>query len=86
MSVRLQELKLFIIAVCKERMNHELPEDIDVTLPVQEAFQLDSISMFELIVNMEEKYVIKIPDNNIENIGKMRLEELVHYLEGQAVN
>jgi len=85
MSVILEELKLFIITVCKERMNHELPDDVDVALPVQAAFQLDSISMFELIVNLEEKYEIKIPDNDIENVGKMRLEELAQYLEGQTV-
>lgn len=85
MSIRLEELKLFIIAVCKERMNHELPDDVDVALPVQQAFQLDSISMFELIVNLEEKYEIKIPDNDIETVGKMPLQELVQYLEGQKV-
>jgi acyl carrier protein len=86
MSEKVEALKKFVVTVCREKMNHEiLDADINLQLPVQEAFQLDSISMFELVVNFEEKYEREIPDDHIEQIGKMRLDELVHYLEGQAV-
>lgn len=85
MTERTAALRSFIIDVCREKMNHELPQDIDESLAVQEAFQLDSISMFELIVNLEEKYERQIPDDDIESIGKMKLEELLQYLEGQKV-
>lgn len=86
MSEQVEILKTFVVTVCREKMNHEiLDADIDLKLPVQEAFQLDSISMFELVVNLEEKYEREIPDDYIEQIGRMRLDELVHYLEGEVV-
>lgn len=85
MAKQIEELRTFIVQVCKEKMNHELPQAIDDNLPLQEAFQLDSISMFELIVNFEEKYDRQIPDDDIDKIGKMKLEDLHQYLEGQTV-
>ncbi len=83
---QVEALKTYIITVCRDKMNHELPNDnIDEQLPIQEAFQLDSISLFELVVNFEDKYDREIPDDHIEQIGQMKLSELVLYLEGQAV-
>ncbi|WP_209280671.1 acyl carrier protein [Paenibacillus athensensis] len=82
---KIQELKQFIVQVCTEKMNMDAPGEIDETAAVEAAYNLDSISMFELIVNLEEKYGLKVPDADIEKIGKMNVAELCAYLTGQTV-
>lgn len=78
-------LRNFIADVCREKMNIEVPEEIDIEGSVEVVFHLDSISMFELIVNLEEKFGVKVPDQDIERIGKMNLLQLSEYFEGRTV-
>jgi acyl carrier protein len=73
----------FIRKVCEERMNIELSEEIDFKDPVIKSFKLDSISIFELVVTLEEEYGIGIPDTDVDKISKMSLYELSEYLECQ---
>ncbi|MFD2671159.1 acyl carrier protein [Marinicrinis sediminis] len=86
MNEQVIELQSYIKQVCEEKMNMEVPAETDAALPIEQAFDLDSISMFELIVNLEEKYGTRVPETDIEAIGKMNLSELVAYLEGQKAN
>lgn len=75
-----QELKAYIAQVCSTKMNIDVPERIDESVPVADAFDLDSISMYELILNLEEKYKIKVKDDDIAKIGTKTLAELHDYL------
>ncbi|GIQ68873.1 acyl carrier protein [Xylanibacillus composti] len=74
-------VETFIRQVCKEKMNVEVPDRVDPSHPIEQAFELDSISMFELIVNLEEEYGIRIADAEVEQVGNMNLVELASYLE-----
>lgn len=76
------ELQQFIENVLTEKMNAEIPETFDPRKSVEEIYSLDSLSMFELIVNLEEKYGIKVPDDELADFGTRTLEELEAYLEG----
>ncbi len=80
------EVEAFIRQVCKDKMNVEVPEKVDPAEPIEQAFELDSISMFELIVNLEEAYGIRIADAEVEQVGNMNLEELAGYLEGRQAS
>jgi acyl carrier protein len=86
MNNQLEALHQWIREICMEKMNLPAPEQIDETLPVEKAYELDSISMFELIVNLEEKYEVKVPDADVEKVGKMNLTELLMYMEGQKIH
>ncbi|WP_028545841.1 acyl carrier protein [Paenibacillus taiwanensis] len=85
MITKVDGLKNFIASICQEKMNIAIPEVIDTEGAVETVFQLDSISMFELIVNLEDKYDTKVPDDDIERIGRMNLHELCNYFEERTV-
>ncbi|MCG7408934.1 phosphopantetheine-binding protein [Paenibacillus sp. ACRRX] len=85
MIAKVDGLKNFIAGICQEKMNIAIPEVIDTEGAVETVFQLDSISMFELIVNLEDKYDTKVPDDDIERIGRMNLHELCAYFEERTV-
>lgn len=84
MSDSVEKLKAFITMVCREKMNIDVSGEVDHTAMIGEAFDLDSISTYELILNIEEKYQIKVQDDDIEKISKMSLLELDGYLAGAA--
>ncbi len=80
MSNAIQELKAYVTHVCSDKMNIEVPDKIDEKATISEAFDLDSISIYELILNLEEKFSIKVKDEDIAKIGTMTLPELHDYL------
>jgi len=85
MENTLKDLQEFISWVCTEKMNIDLPEKIEATKPIAEAFALDSISMYELIMNLEEKYNFKVEDEHITKIGTMSLEALNAFINEMTV-
>ncbi|MFD2670783.1 acyl carrier protein [Marinicrinis sediminis] len=83
---RIEEMQQLIAQICREKMNMEVEANSDSSAPIEVVYGLDSISLFELIVNLEEKYERKVPDEDIEKIGKMNAAELLDYFEGQGVH
>lgn len=83
---KLEELQSFITDVCATKMNMEVPQEINAEDSVEKSFQLDSISMMELVVNLEERYDCKVPDEDLAELGLKSLPELLAYLEGRSVH
>ncbi|GMK36995.1 hypothetical protein PCCS19_00480 [Paenibacillus sp. CCS19] len=83
---KLEELQSYITEVCVTKMNMEAPQEINLEDNVEKMFQLDSISMMELIVNLEERYGCKVPDEDLAELGLKSLPELLDYLEGRSVH
>jgi len=58
------------------------PEDIDPTLPlIGEGLGLDSIDTLELIVLMEKKYGVKVPDIKVGKEIFSSLNSMAWYIE-----
>ncbi len=58
------------------------PEDIDPTLPlIGEGLGLDSIDTLELIVLMEKKYGVKVPDIKVGKEIFSSLNSMASYIE-----
>lgn len=76
------ELQQFIENVIREKMNMDVPQEIDLQAGVEQAYGLDSIAMFELIVNLEDRFSLKVPDEDLAEFGLKTLAELEGYLEG----
>ncbi|PWW06540.1 acyl carrier protein [Paenibacillus cellulosilyticus] len=83
---KLEELQSFITEVCVTKMNMEVPQEINPEDSVEKSFQLDSISMMELIVNLEERYGCKVPDEDLAELGLKSMPALLAYLEGRSVH
>ncbi|MEC0244266.1 acyl carrier protein [Paenibacillus chitinolyticus] len=77
------EMKALITRICEEKMNMEVKPDVNPKEPIAQEFTLDSISLFELIVNLEEEFQFKVADDDIDKVGKMNIEELHEFIQKQ---
>ena len=82
---KVEIIHTFISELCDDRMNIDLPEEINFNDPLKKSYQLDSISMFEVVVNLEEEYSVGIPNEDVEKISNMSLYQLSEYLESLKV-
>lgn len=80
MNTTQDALHTFIVKVCQEKMNIEVPSDADLNQEIGKAYDLDSISMYELILNLEEQYGFKVADDDIAKIEGMNIEQLSQYI------
>ncbi|MEY9094885.1 acyl carrier protein [Paenibacillus sp. RC84] len=79
------EMKALITRICEEKMNMEVKPDVDPEEPIAQEFSLDSISLFELIVNLEEEFQFKVADDDIDKVGKMNIAELHEFIQRQQL-
>lgn len=61
-----------------EKLNVDI-EDIKMETSFSDDLEADSISLFELVMSIEDEFDIEIDDDNIENISTVG--DIVHYLE-----
>ncbi|MBK9991851.1 MAG: acyl carrier protein [Verrucomicrobia bacterium] len=75
----IDDLSAFITTTCREKMNIEIAGDVPAGASIEQAFGLDSISTYELILALEERYKRKVADADIPKIAKMTIAELHAY-------
>ena len=73
-----QDVREFILRTVVEDMNNPIDRD---TLPADSpvgagGLDLDSLSLIELMIRLEQRFGSEIPDGDIEPLGAMSLGEL----------
>jgi acyl carrier protein len=58
------------------------PDDVSPEKSFTEDLDVDSLSMVEVVVAAEEKFGVKIPDNEVQNLKTVR--DAVSYIEKNA--
>ncbi|WP_326908909.1 acyl carrier protein [Sedimentibacter sp. MB31-C6] len=67
-----------IRSLVAEKLNVDI-EDIKMETSFSDDLEADSISLFELVMSIEDEFDIEIDDDNIESISTVG--DIVHYLE-----
>lgn len=72
------DVRDFILRTVVEDMNTPLDADIDDASPVGAGgMDLDSLSLIELMLRLEQRFGAQVPDGDIELLGAMSLGEVV---------
>jgi acyl carrier protein len=72
------DVREFILRTVIEDMNTPLGAEINDESPVGAGgMDLDSLSLIELMLRLEQRFGSEIPDGDIEPLGAMSLGELV---------
>lgn len=58
------------------------PEEITMSSDFKEDLGIDSLDIFEIIMELEELYAIEIPTEDLEDMKKVA--DLVHYLDAKV--
>lgn len=58
------------------------PEDIDDSKSFTDDLQADSLAIVELVLALEEKFDVKIPDDEVDNIKTVG--DAIKYIEDHA--
>ncbi|HEX5597844.1 MAG TPA: acyl carrier protein [Micromonosporaceae bacterium] len=58
------------------------PDDVTAEKSFTEDLDVDSLSMVEVVVAAEEKFGVKIPDNEVQNLKTVG--DAVAYIEAQS--
>ncbi|WP_026530823.1 acyl carrier protein [Haematomicrobium sanguinis] len=72
-----------ILAGLAEIVNEETglaPEAVEMDKSFTDDLDIDSISMMTIVVNAEEKFDVKIPDEEVKNLKTVA--DAVNYIEG----
>lgn len=72
------DVRDFILRTVVEDMNTPLDSGINDASPVGAGgMDLDSLSLIELMLRVEQQFGVKIPDGDIEQLGALSLGEMV---------
>jgi acyl carrier protein len=72
------DVREFILRTIVDDMNTPLGAEINDASPVGSGgMDLDSLSLIELMLRLEQRFGSEIPDGDIEPLGAMTLGELV---------
>jgi acyl carrier protein len=75
------EIRSYVLEVITKVMNIEVDVAVDDNMPIGPAgIDLDSLSFMELIANVEKKYGIKVPDDDMETLSNGTLGMVVAYI------
>lgn len=87
MPVNLEdEIRQFVLTTVSQDMNHPLDgEDVGEDSPLGSGgLDLDSLSLIELTIRLEQRFNVQFPETDIEPFGAMTLHELVIDLVGRG--
>lgn len=87
MPVNLEtEIREFVLTTLAKDMNHPVPgEEITDDSPMGAGgLDLDSLSLIELTIRLEQRFGVEFPETSIEPFGAMTLKELVVDLVGRG--
>ena len=69
------EIKKYIVKLLKEKSKVNVPLNSQLsTLPI------DSLDLIEIIVEIEKKFKIEVPDNKLESLKDMTINQLITFL------
>ncbi|WP_033289892.1 acyl carrier protein [Amycolatopsis jejuensis] len=80
MPVNLEtEIREFVLTTLAKDMNHPVPEGSagDDSPMGAGGIDLDSLSLIELTIRLEQRFGVEFPETSIEPFGAMTLQELV---------
>jgi len=70
------------LAAILEEVAGVKPEDVSEEKSFTEDLDIDSLSMVEVVVAAEEKFGVKIPDNDVQNLKTVG--DAVSYIEAHS--
>ncbi|WP_027084537.1 acyl carrier protein [Cohnella panacarvi] len=80
------ELDAFIrkfAVFCEEKFNIQAPEQIDDHVPLEQIFEFDSLVLTMYVIQLEETFNIRVPDEEIIRLGNYSVSRLLNYIENR---
>lgn len=75
----MSDIKEKVIEIVVDQLDAK-PEDVDESKSFTEDLQADSLAIVELVLALEEKFDVKIPDDEVDNIKTVG--DAIRYIEG----
>lgn len=75
----MSDIKEKVIEIVVDQLDAK-PEDVDESKSFTEDLQADSLAIVELVLALEEKFDVKIPDDEVDNIKTVG--DAIKYIEG----
>ncbi len=77
----MSDIRKQVIEIVVDQLDAK-PEDVDDSKSFTEDLQADSLAIVELVLALEEKFDVKIPDDEVDNIKTVG--DAIKYIEGHA--